>query len=547
MNRFLLKIRLLFLPFLIIAFCVIAGYTFLNWLIIIQFRLLTLNDEVVELWIPMAIAALSVLLFLYPRIKLLRLKTSRDNLPSLYGFIAAAAIAIPTIISQKYIEAAVGKLTVLDNINLIDKKPETKYYGLKKVFIAKDRAKSHVRFETTGKNNEHLEFYIDVVCPIISSPIAENIKQGDKRVVSDTLTPKAWLGIEYQEGVSNHLSNEEKQIRYKQFAAETENKFNTGNLTDFVYLERTGNSKKRKSFIKAIGLAPSNVILEAKFEPFEARTGDKLFWIFSSFGIGATVLLIMVMIPKIDDKRIKVFETSGDKAGRNYLDFVRKSLSPKNPAFITALIVAINIIVFMAMVLAGFGFVSFDSDDLLRWGANYGPAVADGEWWRLVTCTFLHGGMMHLLGNIYGLFLVAIILEAVFTKVQFAGIYLICGIGGSLASILWHPNSVGVGASGAIFGLYGVYLVLYILNKAELRATKAILIGSLIFIGLNLLIGLTGNIDNAAHVGGLITGAIVGFIFSFFLPVKKAKRKYIRKKKVTAQEPATAENIQLTE
>ncbi|MET3979886.1 rhomboid protease GluP [Mucilaginibacter sp. UYP25] len=538
MNRHILKIRLVFIPYLILGFCIIAGYTFLNWLIIIQFKLLTLPDEVVELWTPIAIVGLLVLIFLYPRIKLLSLKTSRDNLPFFYGFIAVVALTIPTLISQKYIATAVGKLTPLTNIDSIDQKPATKYYTLKKVFVSKKNAKFHVRFETTGKNNEYLDFYIDAVCPIFSAEKLETVSNSTNLSFAiDTLHPKAWLGIEYNKSVSNRLSEQEKQSLYKEFATEIDTKFATDNLDDFVYLERAGNNKKRGSFIKAIGYNTTTIILEAKFEPFESRTGEKLFWIFGSFGIGAAAMFIMIIIPKLDQKNVANYQAPDKKSRISYIDFIKKSLSLTNPGLITMLIIGLNIAVFIAMVLAGFGVVSFDSEDLLRWGANYGPAVENGEWWRVVTCTFLHGGLMHLLGNIYGLFLVSLILESIFNKFQFISIYLICGIGGSLASLLWHPNSVGVGASGAIFGLYGVYFILYILNKSEIRASKAILIGSLIFIGLNLLIGLTGNIDNAAHVGGLITGIIAGFAFSFFIPTKKAKRKYARKKKVLTEEP----------
>ncbi|MDB5130050.1 rhomboid family intramembrane serine protease [Mucilaginibacter sp.] len=539
MTQLLTKIRLIFIPYIILSLSIIFGYTLLNWLLVIQFEIISLNDEVVDIWIPAGIVILSILFVLYPRIKLLNLKSKKGDRPFLYCFVAAAAITLPTIIAQKYLSVATGKLTALTSIDSINQKPATKYYTLKNAYVAKQNLKTHFRFETTGKNNETFEFYIDVVCPIFSSPIV-NSPQANTRFAVDTLSPKAWLGIEYKRSVSNHLSSEAKESRFKDFVNEIDKKIETDNLNDFTYLERAGNNKKRQGFIKAIDKPEPQLILEAQHEPFESRTGDKLLWLFGSFGIGAAIILIMTIIPKLDDKRLSAFGVSDNKNNFSYMNFVGGLFSATNPGLITMWILILNIIIFTAMVLAGFGFVSFDSDDLLKWGANHGPAVANGEWWRLVTCTFLHGGLMHLLGNIYGLFLISLILEEKFTKIQFVSIYLLCGIGGSLSSLLWHPNSIGVGASGAIFGLYGVYLALYLANKAGVRASKGILIASLIFIGLNLLVGLTGNIDNAAHVGGLITGVVLGFVFSFFMPEQKPKRKYVKRSKVTAEVPTNA-------
>ncbi|RFZ85352.1 rhomboid family intramembrane serine protease [Mucilaginibacter terrenus] len=178
------------------------------------------------------------------------------------------------------------------------------------------------------------------------------------------------------------------------------------------------------------------------------------------------------------------------------------------------------------MVLAGLGFMSFDAQDLYQWGANQRAAVLAGQWWRLLSSTFLHGGAMHLFGNTYGLLIVGAMVEQYIGRVRLFVAYFACGLVASIASIWWHPDTVSVGASGAIFGLCGVLLALLITNKTD----GAFKTGGLIFIGLyagiNLLFGLKGNVDNAAHVGGLVGGIIVGLIMSAFVkPPKQSKRK----------------------
>jgi membrane associated rhomboid family serine protease len=166
------------------------------------------------------------------------------------------------------------------------------------------------------------------------------------------------------------------------------------------------------------------------------------------------------------------------------------------------------------MVVTGMGFISFSGEALLNWGANYGPMTTNGEWWRLLTSTFLHGGLMHLLANMIGLVFVGVFLEPVLGRTRYLIVYLLTGILASAASIWWYDATVSVGASGAIFGLYGVFLALMLTKIFPPELGKAFLVSTAIFIGYNLLMGLVGGIDNAAHIGGLSSGFIVGLALS---------------------------------
>ena len=174
----------------------------------------------------------------------------------------------------------------------------------------------------------------------------------------------------------------------------------------------------------------------------------------------------------------------------------------------------LNILIFIFMVLSGLGLISFRAEDLLAWGANFKPSTLNGEWWRLITNTFLHGGLMHLFANMYGLLFVGIFLEPRIGKIRYALIYLGTGIIASIGSIWWHEATVSVGASGAIFGLYGVFLAILLTKVFPKGFSKAFLISTLVFVGFNLLMGLTGGIDNAAHIGGLASGFVTGLLIS---------------------------------
>jgi membrane associated rhomboid family serine protease len=217
----------------------------------------------------------------------------------------------------------------------------------------------------------------------------------------------------------------------------------------------------------------------------------------------------MICIPAFDETALAKFESGTVERPGNAKEELRFYL-PREGFFITPIIIYLNILVFILMVFSGLGFISFNAGDLIPWGANYRPLTTNGEWWRLVTSTFLHGGIMHLLANMYGLLFVGIFLEPRLGKTKYAIIYLVTGILASITSLWWHKATVSVGASGAIFGLYGVFLALLATRIFPKAFSKAMLVSTLIFIGYNLLMGFAGGIDNAAHMGGLISGFIIG-------------------------------------
>lgn len=186
---------------------------------------------------------------------------------------------------------------------------------------------------------------------------------------------------------------------------------------------------------------------------------------------------------------------------------------PKKGYFITPILININIAVFIIMAISGVSIFMPDNESLISWGANFRPVTLEGEWWRLFTCCFLHIGVLHLLMNIYALLYIGSLLEPYLGKMRFLTAYLLTGIAASITSLWWHDLTISAGASGAIFGLYGVFLALLTTDLIEKSARKSLLISIAIFVLYNLLYGFSGGIDNAAHIGGLISGIIVGYSF----------------------------------
>src|SRR5689334_15201366 len=149
---------------------------------------------------------------------------------------------------------------------------------------------------------------------------------------------------------------------------------------------------------------------------------------------------------------------------------------PTKRLYFTPLIVDINIVLFIAMVVLNGDFetlMSPKSDVLIQWGANYKPLTLNGEWWRLFTSMFEHIGIMHLVMNMYALLFVGILLEPKLGKALFIVAYIVTGVMSGIVSLWWHDTLLGAGASGAIFGMYGVFLALLTTNFIEKTQRKA--------------------------------------------------------------------------
>ena len=169
------------------------------------------------------------------------------------------------------------------------------------------------------------------------------------------------------------------------------------------------------------------------------------------------------------------------------------------------------------MVIVGGSIIDIDTQILVDSGAAYGPyTVHDSQWWRLLSAIFLHGGMTHLLMNMFSLYLIGRGVEYYFDTKSYLSIYFFSGFVGGLVSLYIHPLSVLVGASGAIFGLFGALAGFYLVHRGDIEEhAKAFMKDFTIIIGINLVLGFAiESIDVSAHVGGLVVGFIGGFLIS---------------------------------
>ena len=218
----------------------------------------------------------------------------------------------------------------------------------------------------------------------------------------------------------------------------------------------------------------------------------------------------------IQNKQEHMEEVEEDDDEHKSFSDVMEALVPAKKYFITPIIIYLNILIYIVMVLAGVHPMEPSVDDLITWGGNLRELTLLGEQWRLLSNVFLHGGVFHLLFNMYALLFIGKEIETQIGSSRSLFAYLVTGILASIASIGINYNIVSVGASGAIFGMYGLLIALLALKAIDLpKATRKNFVTSvLFFVGYNLLFGFKEEgIDNAAHIGGLISGVIMGGIY----------------------------------
>ena len=240
------------------------------------------------------------------------------------------------------------------------------------------------------------------------------------------------------------------------------------------------------------------------------------------FIIAITVVLVLVFRAMTPEERTRLTSRALASARqvkdaathrRPELEEFREALDARaRRAIVMPAIVALNVAIFVFM-LFGAGALA-DPNTLVAWGGNFGPRTTNGEWWRFVTAMFVHAGMLHLLVNLAGVAQIGLLVERLVGPAALAGTYLAAGALASLVNLSTYPVGVTVGASGAIFGIYGLlvaWLICHIFQRATItipaRALQRLVPAAILFIIYNLS---TDSIANGAALAGCLAGFACG-------------------------------------
>jgi membrane associated rhomboid family serine protease len=177
---------------------------------------------------------------------------------------------------------------------------------------------------------------------------------------------------------------------------------------------------------------------------------------------------------------------------------------------VTTLLLAINLVAYLADMVPGI--------NLRDWGLNYGPLTLSGEYWRLFTAGFLHSGIFHIGINMWCLWSLGRLSERLFGRWQTFAIYMVTGVGGALLSIAYNPHRAELGASGAIFGLVGAVMAGVKFGDLNISTgeKRSIFSSVVVFAVLSFTFGMSGGVDNMCHLGGFLTGLLIGLPMGAF-------------------------------
>ncbi|MEP2239756.1 MAG: rhomboid family intramembrane serine protease [Maribacter sp.] len=499
MNSSKIKLREIYIPFLIVSLGTIILYCLFRWIFDIKLGLLPLKKDILDLWMPIILPWISVLVWLRKRIRLLRIRGKGGDGYFGYQFAMVAAIAAPLVVSQEYVDKISYDLIEVNSVSDISKVKGGKYFKVNSFDVEDNASLSHVAVRTSGRYNGSLNFNLFYATPLRGST-------------------SVWHCVEYKRTINNNLNKQRKNLEYSRFLDRSSKEFNTYNFYSVTYFEKLAISKERDGFLSAVEKeypevkANNQIFLVPKVVAFEKQNNNSFKNTIVAFLIGALIILIMIILPKIDKNELNRFKRNEPLKDDNFKDFL-DFLNPIGAYKAGAILTLINIIVFLIMIFMGLDFVSPTIKELLDIGGNRRQEILNGEYWRLLSSNFIHSGVFHLFQNLFGLVFSIVFLEKLIGYLKFFLVYIVCGIFASLASVYWHEDVVSVGASGAIFGLYGVMLAFAVFKIYTNFILKYVWIFLSLSIGLSLLFGSIASVDNAAHIGGLASGFAIGVLF----------------------------------
>ncbi|RAJ85318.1 rhomboid protease GluP [Chitinophaga dinghuensis] len=501
------KFRFIILPVLLTALAFILGYSFLRWLLDIKLHLLPLKHDVIILVLPGLFSIVLALLF-RRRFKTIQFK---DKSSFWLLFFTTLLFLGPTLLMQQYLEnISYREIQVRYPGQINGKAYNRNYYVGDYIPDTSHVAVYHIA-TTSGRYESTLHYTSFIAFPLCD------------KACDTTGIPPVWYCLRYSSDLSNYSSDTAKDLAFNGHKAALP-EFIRNNLSKTGHLfEREPASEYADYYTRAIkrrypALQETPILLKPATTHISSH--ESLMWIALCFGIGLVVFTGIVLYKPYDPVALKQY-ISGNPYPEDTFYQVIQFLHPKGDYPGSAMLIDTNLVIYLIMILLGVPLASVPASTLLHNGALYYPAVMEGQYWRIFTAIFIHSGGLHILYNMMALGVAGLMLEKLIGPKQFIGLYLITGLVASVVSMYWDKDSIQMGASGAIFGLFGIIagmLLRKAIPKDRIGPYWVILVA---FVGLSLLLGLVmPNVGNAAHISGLIAGVLLGL-----LPLKAYKTK----------------------
>lgn len=519
MNRPLsIKLRKIFIPYLLLSLGLLVGYMLLHWLFD-SFDVTLRNSGVyfIDYWVVLLAPVIVAVAYMSKRLRIL--KTG----PGYIFFIAIMylLLQLPLDYAGEFISKAPYKLHHVTNVEDINPKKVKRYYKIDHFKLLTTYAPT-----TMGRtvDDEYVNYYMYVPVPMVDTFKRHRFYKPKIFYAQEYLLtlPRKGLPLFYYD------------YRKRQFVDSAQKDFDKFAPNKDCYYERLDASPEL-SIYKGLIKVTYNVkgrpyVLRPVYEPFAQRYIDPLLQMLWRLGAGLLGFFLLMLIPKIDVYGYKRVTKDYylDYEEDEEIDVVKsRGLSQffvpsKEGLIMTPILINLNILYFVLLVLAGYSAWGLSINELDAFGGfRYQTVVEQGEYWRLILGTFLHADVVHLFGNMLFLAAGGTLLERVVGKWTFLMVYLLCAIVASVGSMLYYENLVAVGASGAVLGIYGLMLPLLLMNVLP-RSYKVVNIFIILFVLVAMVIMNRGvQVDVAAHVTGYLFGASIGSVIAIVIKERR--------------------------
>lgn len=498
-----LKIRLIYLPFLLLCFSILAAFTLLRFLLSEHWHILNISSEMWDSYLPLIVIMFFVLRYLRPRMRILGLGSYNYG-AILYNLAAVIAISMPVYYAQQYVSTAPHRLYHLKSVNDIDTNNVQKYYTIDNYAFDDNGAMSALSW-VSGSFKKNIQYSI-----LTATPFYDSIQPKFKVTY--------WYAYPHDTVLHKSRNIKKTEEAITDFVTNVRNLHDVFKPRKYVYLEALRPSVEYHNYRFIIYEASpysaqhKMVIFRPVYTPFSERSGHSLLYTGLSLLIGCFTFFWMIFFPSVRLSAYRRYMTGTDKKSGEIAQFFSYLIPGKNGLYVTPVLIWCCILLQM-MILMAHGIYALGPENMVLFGGNYLYGLVHGELWRLITYMFLHADMYHLFSNMLCLGIAGAALEPLIRSGAFLGAYFFTGFAAGIISAGAHIHDVSAGASGAIFGLYGTMLGLLLVKyipKRERWKYSGLL---WLYAGSGLVLSFQGNVDAPAHIGGLITGLAFGAVY----------------------------------
>lgn len=497
-------------PFLIAIAAILSIAYFSRWFFEYSIGVEGISEKIWLFWIPGFLSFLFWGILIRRRVNLLNLPDGNGNGPFLIHGLLLVSLALSGIFSQFYQKRSNLNIVSINATSEIDPSDWAKCYNLNSLEIDHELITGAEFAHSDGRYNEDLNYDAFFVVPFGRSKDGNTVY---------------WIGKMYSKQISNRSSDNYKDEMWKAHYSASYSDFKRLEKSRSEYLYPIQRGEDFENYSKAIERFEwSQGVKHRVFEYYSGDLGEdqKNMLIGLVFSIAGGILLLVLLIQFgvrsahsfYDFKKGRI-NISGDE--KDVLNF----LLLRGSAPITAILVYACLAGYLITGFIDGNIFVMKTDRLVDYGALSKVLVKEGEYWRLMSHIFLHSNFRHIIYNLSSLLIVGIMIEPHLGKVKYLLIFFLTGIGAGIVSVSVH-ESVGVGASGAIYGLFGWLFSAIFIYRSRIHDLAGVAVFLFIIVCVSTVIGfLMPGIDHAAHFGGLGIGLVLGALIP---PNKKGVR-----------------------